>query len=363
MLLAGCASPPQQPPPEQFKDLNIARPQPVKPKQPVGFYSAATVTGDYAGYPALSQFIDKMVKEHGFERNYLNGLFSQAKRKQWTLNYFADSDKHLGGKPSAGSWSRYRAKFVDERHISAGIQFWQQHRAALQRATAEYGVPAEYILGILAEETTFGSFVGNHRVLDALTTLGFDFQRRGEYFRGELENFLIMTRDEQIDPVKPVGSFAGAMGLGQFMPTSFLKWAVDFNGDGRRDLWNPDDAIGSVANYFSQHGWQRGKPVVSKAHVKNADIPLEPGLNTEYSLSDLQNAGIFPAEPCQCEPPLRLLLLRHQKNDEYRLGHTNFFVITRYNQSTNYAMVVHELAQAMKAGYQRTASLSENENL
>jgi membrane-bound lytic murein transglycosylase B len=156
-----------------------------------------------------------------------------------------------------------------------------------------------------------------------------------------------MARSEGMDPAQPVGSYAGAMGLGQFMPSSFLRWAVDFNGDGRRDLWDPEDAIGSIANYFALHGWQAGKPVTTPLQAKGA-VKLETGIKTEYSLAALQQAGLQPAHPCSREEQLRLLLLRHQNHDQYLIGHSNFYTITRYNQSTYYAMAVHELAQTIK---------------
>lgn len=357
LLLCGCANQPEkadQNPNQAKLNLPPATPQVIDSRVfvSVGGYSANQVSGDYANYPALNQFIDSMVQKHGFNRDYLNGLFSNAKRKQWTLDYLAKSDQHLKGKPAQGGWSKYRAQFLDDKHINSGVSFWQKYQTTLQRASQQYGVPAEYILGIMAVETTFGGFVGNHRVLDALTTLGFDYQRRGEFFRSELENFLIMTRSEGIDPGKPVGSFAGAMGLGQFMPSSFLKWAVDFNGDGRRDLWNPEDAIGSVANYFSQHGWQANQPVVSATRGTFSGVEnLEAGIESQYPLPTLTQAGIEPAEPCRCDYPLRLLLLRHHSHDQYLLGHPNFYVITRYNHSTHYAMAVHELAQAIKTKF------------
>ena len=313
----------------------------------VGPYRAQQISGDFAGYASLEQFVDQMVQKHGFEREYLLGLFSQARRKNWTLDYLAKSDQGLKGKPAVGGWTKYRAQFLDERRIGAGVEFARRHQSTLQRATKQYGVPQEYILGILAVETTFGGNVGNHRVLDALTTLGFDYARRGEYFRGELENFLLMTRNEGMDPAKPVGSFAGAMGLGQFMPSSFLKWAVDFNGDGRRDLWNAEDAIGSVANYFAQHGWKAGHPVITPLQV-NGTVALEPGLEPKYTLTALQQAGLQPARPCSGEGSLCLLLLRHQNADQYLIGHPNFYTISRYNHSTYYAMAVHELAQSIR---------------
>lgn len=347
-------SPTQQQAPQQARSPTAD----LRPLAVVGSYRASSVTGDYAGYPGLQNFIAQMIEKHRFEREYLNGVFSQAKRKQWTLDYLAKSDQGLKGKPSKGGWSRYRSQFLDDRHINSGIAFWRRYQATLQRASRQYGVPEEYILGILAIETTFGGYVGNHRVIDALTTLAFDYQRRGDYFRSELENFLVMSRSEAIDPGKPVGSFAGAMGLGQFMPSSFLQWAVDFNADGRRDLWNAEDAIGSVANYFAQHGWQSGQPVVSAIRGNLAAVStLEPGIDKQYQLTTLKQLGIAPEDECKCDYPLRLLLLRHQHDDQYLLGHGNFYVITRYNHSTHYAMAVHELAQAIKSEYRKMAKM------
>ena len=171
----------------------------------VGGYYADRISGDYAGYDRLQQFVENMVRRHGFEREYLQGLFSQAKRKEWTLNYFAKSDTSLKKPPSKGSWTRYRAKFLDERRIGVGAEFARRHRAALVRATRMYGVPEEYIIGILAIETNFGQNLGSHRVLDALTTLGFDYGRRGPFFRDELEQFLLMARSEGMDPAKTQG--------------------------------------------------------------------------------------------------------------------------------------------------------------
>lgn len=325
---------------------------PPRPAQPaleqstramIGSYRADRVTGDFAGYASLERFIGQMVARHGLDRAYLNGLFSQARRKEWTLNYLERGDRETKAGPAVGGWSRYREKFLDERRIGKGVAFARRYQGALQRAGREYGVEPAYILGILAVETNFGEVMGRDRVLDALTTLGFDYARRGAFFQAELEQFLLMARQERLDPARPRGSFAGAMGLGQFMPSSFRKWAVDFNGDGRRDLWHPEDAIGSVANYFARHGWQAGQPVVTPLSARAA-VDLQAGLDTRYSLSTLRRAGLSPAAPCRCEGELRLLRLRHRDFDQYLIGHDNFYTITRYNQSTHYAMTVHELA-------------------
>jgi membrane-bound lytic murein transglycosylase B len=310
------------------------------------------VSGDYAGYPALDRFIEHMVRQHGFRRDYLYGLFSKVNRKQWTLDYL--SRPAIGGKPTPGGWSRYRARFLTDTHIGRGVAFWQRHARHLERASLRYGVPPEYIVGIIGVETVYGGNVGNHRVIDALSTLAFDYPRRAEYFTGELENFLLMTRELQVDPARPVGSYAGAMGLGQFMPTSFHNWAVDFDGDGRKDLWNPVDAIGSVANYFASHGWRSDEGVVTPAIARSANAgTLEAGFDTRYSLPTLAQYGIHPAARLAGSNPVRLLRLSTHRGNEYWLGHQNFYVITRYNHRSHYAMAVHQLAQAVKARYRR----------
>lgn len=363
LILVGCSSPPQQHETFQKAVEKNAEPVAVKPvvrtapPKQSGAYRAASISGDYARYEELHRFIDHMVQKHGFSREYLNGLFSEAKRKQWTLDYLHKSDLATkpGAKPAPGGWTPYRSQFLDERHINSGVAFWMKHETALQRAVDRYGVPAEYILGILGVETSYGGYLGSHRIIDALTTLAFDYKRRGDYFRGELENFLLMAGKEGFDPSQPVGSFAGAMGLGQFMPTSFLKWAVDFNGDGRKDLWSPEDAIGSVANYFAKHGWRAGQPIVTPARLNGAKAhAIETGVNYNYSLDQFKQAGVYPASYCACDGPLHLVLLRKTKGDEYWIGHPNFYVITRYNQSSYYAMAVHELAMAVKARYGKT---------
>lgn len=323
----------------------------------IGGYRASSVSGDYAGYAALERFIDRMASRHGYTREYLNGLFSQVHRKQWTIEYMnrqappSAPTPGFVGKPSTGGWSRYRAKFLDEQHIGKGAAFWAQHADALQKASERYGVPPEYIMGIMGVETIFGANMGKDRVIDALSTLAFDYPRRAEYFTEELANFLVMARKEGIDPAQPVGSFAGAMGLGQFMPGSFLRWAVDFDGDGRCNLWNPKDAIGSIANYFAAHGWRPSEPVVTPAVASKAIVDsMEYGFDTHYSLTALIQAGVQPLQSCPVED-VRLLRLSTHGGTEYWLGHQNFYVLTRYNNSTHYAMAVHQLAQAIKERY------------
>ena len=351
LTLAGCSGdkavkqePVLQPPPstqtgQQLPNLNMP-----------GQFSADRVTGDFAGYPQLNEFILHMEAAHGMPRNYLYGLFSQARRKQWTLDYMNRQGGPSQGTPRPGSWSKYRAQFLTELHIESGVAFWRRHAQALSQAEQRYGVPPEYILGIMGVETIYGRNMGKDRVLDALTTLAFDYPRRSDYFTEELENFLVMAQTENIDPLEPRGSFAGAMGLGQFMPGSFLKWAVDHNLDGRRDLGHPEDAIGSIANYFSEHGWHPGEAVVVPALVAG-EVTMPTGYDKQYSLSELATAGITPANEVSAGENPSLLLLRGNSGDEYWLGLHNFFVITRYNHSTHYAMAVHALAQALKRRY------------
>jgi membrane-bound lytic murein transglycosylase B len=334
-------------------------PVPVSPVKPVtrdvagdagGNYHAQRLSGDFAGYPAAERFVDKMVAQHGFSREYLYGLLSQAQRKEWTIEYM--NKEKPTTKPKPGGWTRYRAKFLDDRHISAGASFWARHASALERASQQYGVSPEHILGIMGVETIYGANLGNHRIIDALSTLAFDYPRRAEYFESELESLLIMSRNERQDPSRPKGSFAGAMGLGQFMPSSFLKYAVDFNGDGLKDLWDPEDAIGSIANYFSEFGWRPGEPVVSPAEVQGNQIEgLTAGFDTKYSLPTLASYGVRPTLNFPADE-VSLLKLSVTNGDDYYVGYPNFYVITRYNHSTYYAMAVHQLGQAIKQRYQ-----------
>lgn len=325
----------------------------------IGHYRASSLTGDYSNYSTLAGFIERMVEKHGYSREYLYGLFSQVHRKQWTIEYMnrqaprspASSSGGSSGRPAPGGWSRYRAQFLDEPHIGKGAAFWARNAETLKQASERYGVPPEYIMGIMGVETIFGANMGSHRVIDALTTLAFDYPRRADYFSSELESFLVMARREGLDPSQPVGSFAGAMGLGQFMPGSFLRWAVDFDGDGRRNLWDAEDAIGSIANYFASHGWRPAEPVVTPAVTSKAIIDsMEYGFDTHYSLASLTLAGVRPVQACPVED-IRLLRLSARSGTEYWLGHQNFYVLTRYNNSTHYAMAVHQLAQAIKERY------------
>lgn len=280
-------------------------------------YGDSGYSGNYAESPEVQSFIEQMVQKHGFTRSYLSNLFAHAQRLNSVIRLENGTDHAPGPpKPRLGSWTRYRNKFLTEEHISSGVDFWHKNANAIQKASTTYGVDPEYIVGIIGVETYFGRNIGKTCVFDSLTTLAFDTERRSKYFKSELENFLLMTREEGYEPRELVGSWAGAMGLGQFMPSSFRRLAIDFNQDGKRDLWHPQDAIGSVAHYFSRNGWQYQEPVTMPANTSGGSNVID---------------------------------LSTYEGDEYWETFHNFKVIKRYNNSKKYAMAVHQLAKAIKA--------------
>jgi len=307
------------------------------------------LTGDYAGYPAAARLIDKLVREKGFKRADLERILARVERQRWILNFVNRPKAKRSTRPT-GAWPRYRAKFLTPDNISKGIDFWRRYGKVLRRAQARYGVPPEYVVAIIGVETRYGGYLGKHRVIDALATLAFDYPRRSKFFTGELESFLIMARDEGLDPFRPKGSYAGAMGLGQFMPSSFHRWAVDFDGNGRRDLWNPVDTIGSVANYFASHGWRKGEPVAVRASANGAGVGvMKTGFDTSYSLAALRRNGIAVTAGLDGKARVSLIKLDAAGGYQYWLGLKNFYVITRYNHSSYYAMAVHQLARALRS--------------
>lgn len=307
------------------------------------------IHGDYAGYSAAARLVDKLVREEGFNRAYLEGVLSRVERQPWIIDLMNKAKPRKSTGPT-GAWTRYRAKFLTADNIANGVSFWRRHESTLRRAQAEYGVPPEYVVAIIGVETRYGGYTGKDRVIDALATLAFDYPRRSEFFTGELEAFLIMSRGEGFDPFKPRGSYAGAMGLGQFMPSSFHQWAVDFDGDGKRNLWNAVDAIGSVANYFASHGWREGEPVAVRARASGSNArAMAAGYDTSYSLDALSRDGIVSIARLDEDGKVSLIRLDAKGGYEYWLGLKNFYVITRYNHSNYYAMAVHQLARAVSA--------------
>lgn len=304
--------------------------------------------GDFANNPNAQQFIDKMVNKHGFDRQQLQEILSQAKRLDSVLRLMDNQAPTTSVKPPSGpngAWLRYRKKFITLDNVQNGVVFWNQYEDALNRAWQVYGVPPEIIVGIIGVETRWGRVMGKTRILDALATLSFNYPRRAEYFSGELETFLLMARDEQDDPLNLKGSFAGAMGYGQFMPSSYKQYAVDFSGDGHINLWDPVDAIGSVANYFKAHGWVKGDQVAVMANGQAPGLPN--GFKTKYSISQLAAAGLTPQQPLGNHQQASLLRLDVGTGYQYWYGLPNFYTITRYNHSTHYAMAVWQLGQAV----------------
>ena len=347
-----------------------------KSKQNKAAANVAAEQGEYADFNEwqdVRAFTDMMVEKHGYPRDDLQAIFKNARHISSAIQLIKPAPV---GQPK--NWQAYRTRFVEPIRIAAGLAFWNAHADALARAEKEYGVPAEIIVGILGIETLYGKNTGNFRVVDVLTTLAFDYPdtptraARMDYFRGELENALLFSRESSIDPFSLRGSYAGAIGWPQFMPASIRKYAVDYDGDGKIDLRNsPDDAIGSVANFLVQHGWRRGEPTVFPATV---ETPLEDGkigwpsyigqgLEAKFTLAELKAAGVHPTvEPPQDMPFGLVDLQNGTEPTEYWLGAANFFAVTQYNRSYFYAMSVIDLGRAVEslrsARWRGPASLS-----
>ena len=295
----------------------------------------------YEDHPDAAKLIAELEAD-GFEPAYVRSVLAKAERKQSILDAISrPAEKRL-------DWGEYRAIFIEPKRIAQGVEFWNQHRTTLERAEQTYGVPPEIILAIMGVETRFGRITGNFRVLDALATLGFDYPRRAEFFRGQLADYFRLVRAEGVDPESLKGSYAGAMGYGQFIPSSFLAYAVDFDGDGHKDIWdNPTDAIGSIANYFAEHRWRQGEPVIASPIFDNANVEdlVNQDLKPELTLLEWSEKGVTPREALNGEMKATLMRLSSGEKNEYVLGLHNFYVITRYNHSRLYAGAVYELSQ------------------
>ncbi len=308
---------------------------------------SAVASGDYAGRADVDRFVARMASK-GLDQSKVVRALERARHDPWIIEYMDKQWRPASG--PTGAWTRYRSRHITPAMLDKGSTFWSRHSRALDQASSKYGVPPEYIVAIIGIETRWGGYMGTHRIIDALATLAFDYPRRADYFQDELAHYLLMAEDQGFDPLQPVGSFAGAMGLGQFMPSSWHDYAVDFDGDGRRDLWDPEDAIGSVARYFNAHGWQTGAAVVARASG-GAGLPwsTDTGFKTNYSVASLKAKGIQPTVALSDQRQVSLLRLDAAGGLEYWVGFENFYVITRYNNSTYYAMTVHQLAQALRA--------------
>lgn len=302
--------------------------------------------GDVTDRAEARGFIQHMAKRHGFERAELEQLFRNVEIQDKVLEAIS---KPYEAKP----WHQYRKLFLTEARIQGGVNFWASNGAALADAQRRYGVAPEIIVAILGIETSYGQNTGNYRVIDALSTLAFAYPKRAEFFRKELENFLLLTRRESLDPLAPKGSYAGAMGMPQFMPSSYLAFAVDFDGDHKRNIWsNPTDAIGSVANYFTRNGWVTGGAVAYPAAVPADGYGhlLSQDLKPQHTIARLAGLGVHTLEgSVPADTRANLLKLDGETGPEYWLTLQNFYAITRYNHSPLYAMAAHQLSREVLA--------------
>jgi len=299
--------------------------------------------------PEIQQFIEEMHMKHDLDQQRLTGQLGEARIRE-------DIIRAISRPAEKKPWFDYRPIFVNHARISGGAEYWQRHADILQRASEQYGVAPEIIVAIIGVETRYGGHTGRYRVLDALATLAFAYPPRSSFFRGELEQFLLLAREEKIDATELKGSYAGAMGHPQFIASSFRRYAVDFDGDGKRDIWNnTQDVIGSVAHYLAMHGWQNGQPVTVQLEDAPGELDslLTGNLQPDISLSSLRSVGV--EIPAGMKPPddvIALIRLQNRGGYEYWLGLKNFYVITRYNHSALYAMAVYQLASRIRDSYE-----------
>lgn len=300
--------------------------------------------------PEVESFIEEMAHKHRFNRQALRRVFRQAQPRPAVI-------RAISTPGTARPWHEFRMLYLDERRIAGGIEFWRQNAATLARAQREYGVPEEIIVATIGVETFYGRNIGSFKVLEALSMLAFDYPPRAALFRAELEEFLLLIRETGFDVSGIRGSYAGAMGIPQFLPSSYRKYAIDFDGDGRPDLWrSPADAIGSVANYYRAFGWQYGATIAVQAETAGNEVDgvLADGIKPHASIAELRRRGIVPLAPVEEEAPAALVMVEAESGPQYWLGLQNFYVITRYNRSVNYALVVDELARELRSRVQET---------
>ncbi|MGD8567831.1 MAG: lytic murein transglycosylase B [Gammaproteobacteria bacterium] len=306
-----------------------------------GLLLAPVAQSDVSGRKDVQSFIDNMVKEHNFKRDELVKIFKKVKTDDSIIDAIT---RPAEAKP----WYEYRPIFLTNTRIREGVKFWRKNAIHLQRAYEEYGVAPEIIVAIIGVETRYGKYKGRHPVMTSLTTLAFDYPQRGSFFKSELEEFLLLAREEKADPFSFKGSYAGAMGKPQFIASSYRQYAVDFDGDGKRDLIHSTvDTIGSVANYFARHRWHKDEPIARPAKVNGSSYKkiVEQGIKPHITLGKLLSSGI--EIDTQQSPALEtsLIELELKKGKEHWVGFHNFYVITRYNHSELYAMAAYQLAR------------------
>ena len=312
----------------------------------VSYAKESKNASNYLERVEVNSFIEEFSKKNKIEKSSLITLFENVQTQTDVLEAIqrpAEKKKN---------WTQYRKIFITDKRIQQGLEFWSENAQILAAAERAYGVPPEIIVAIIGVETFYGRYKGKHPVLDSLVTLGFDYPPRQKFFRSELEHFLLLTREEDLDPLKIKGSYAGAMGKSQFISSSYRNYAVDFDEDGVRDLWDSnEDVIGSVANYFKRHGWRQDAVVTLPATINSNNLYktlLKKGLKPSVALSELKQYGVeFDYQGDHGEKST-LLELKKDDENEYWIGLNNFYVITRYNHSHMYAMAVYQLSQKIK---------------
>ncbi len=310
------------------------------------FSTALLAAEDCSTFDTPSEFVTCVVNKHqdsdnfNFTEESLTELLAEAELKEGII-------EAISRPAEAKPWYDYRPIFVTDTRAKGGVEFWNKHEAILQRAEEQYGMPAELIVAVIGVETNYGRNIGAYRVIDSLTTLGFHYPPRAKFFRQELEAFLLLTQEEDIDPLEVKGSYAGAMGMPQFISSSYRHYAVDFSNSGTRNLFETEDAIGSIGAYFSDHGWQPNAPIALPATVTGDDYKAieQSGLRPTEPLQVLIDAGVEPAETLAADQLANLITLEQKDAEEYWVGLYNFYVITRYNHSALYAMAVYQLSQ------------------
>lgn len=324
---------------------------------------------DYTRNVETIDFINMFSKKYNFKKPYLEELFSDVSFQKTPLKIYGGiknkKKKKVRAKKSRvwhGSWDRYAKHKITSKRIQEGVSFIKEHESTFNKVEKEYGVPSEYIAAIIGIETIYGKNVGNYPVFDTLTTLAFEKNRRSEFFTKQLEEFLLLTYRNGIDPRSPKGSYAGAMGLGQFMPSSYTDYGIDFNNDGEINMYHPEDVIASIANYLDRHGWESNEEVATRVSYKGKRFQkYKTGFKSKYHRKQLK--GIKPKYgKWNYHDEVRLIKLSKKRYDELWYGAKNFYVITRYNNSSYYAMSIHQLAQKIKhERYVQSNALAANE--
>ncbi len=301
--------------------------------------------GDYKNRADVNQFIERMAKQSDYSEQELVELFSSVKKQSHLFELLnKPAEKEL-------QWHQYRHIFIKDKRIEQGVEFWREHASLLNEISLKTGVPAEIIIAIIGVETFYGTYRGKDPVFDSLVTLAFDYPKRSKFFSRELEQLLLLTKEQNLDPRALMGSYAGAMGMPQFIASSYRSYAVDFDGDGQANLFDSiPDIFASVANYFVKHGWRTNEPVAGPltALENNSIDQLNPGVKLDYKWSDLVQNGLYSKTELDPDTAVALVKLEQKNMPEYWVGLQNFYVITRYNHSEMYAMAVYQLSLLIK---------------